>query len=428
MEALRSILAEKIAAWRTENKHLIQTLGGHAVSQVMVKDLFRGMRGVPAVVCDTSRVDPEAGLFIRERPVNDLLHCSGEALFYLLCTGELPEAAVEQALREEIERRSELPDYVREGIDHLPEDLHPMAQLSIATLLMQRESAFQAAYARGVPRGELWESMIEDALDLLARLPVIAAGIYRRRLRGLDWIAPGPGLGFSDNFARMLGLSDPQGNFENFIRRFVVVHSDHEGANASVLTARITHSAMTDIFAAISSAMNCLAGHLHGRANQESIQFILEIERRFNGIPTEAELADFIREQLDKKRIIPGFGHAVLRGPDPRYEALSKFGQKLCPDCAVFAIAGLLEKVVTPELKARGKVQNPYPNIDGISGALLHYFGMTEHAFYTVMFSVAQSLGLCAQLVIESGLMAALFRPRSVTMAQIKELAGTAES
>ncbi len=423
MEALRSILAEKIAAWRTENKHLIQTLGGNAVSEVTVKDLFRGMRGVPVVVCDTSRVDPEAGLFIRERPVNDLLHCSGEALFYLLCTGELPEAAVEQALREEIDRRSKLPDDIRKMIEDLPEDLHPMAQLSIATLMMQRESAFQAAYGRGVPRSEYWESMLEDALNLLARLPVVAAGIYRRKLRGLDWIEPQAGLGFSINFARMLGLSSPDGHFEEFIRQFVVVHSDHEGANASVLTARITHSALTDVFAAASGAMNCLAGHLHGRANQESIQFILEIEQRFDGIPTEADLTAFIREQLDNKRIIPGFGHAVLRGPDPRYHALSQFGRQLCPDCAVFAIAGLLEKVVTSELKSRGKVQNPYPNIDGISGALLHYFGMTEHAFYTVMFSVAQSLGLCAQLVIESGLTAALFRPRSVTREQVRRLA-----
>ena len=428
MEPLRSILAEKFAAWRAENKNLIGNLGDKPVAQVRVRDLFRGMRGVPTVICDTSRVDPEAGLYIRERPVNDLLQCSGEALFYLLCTGDLPDAKAEASLRSEIEQRRQVPKYVREAIESLPKDFHPMAQLSTATLLMQRESAFQSAYERSVPRSELWEYMLEDALNLLARLPVIAAGIYRRKLRRLGWIDPRPGLGFSADFARMLGLSDPQGRFEDFIRQFVVVHSDHEGANASVLTARITHSAMNDIFAAVSSAMNCLAGHLHGRANQESIQFILEIEHRFNGIPTEAELAEFIRDQLDSKRIIPGFGHAVLRGPDPRYQALSAFGQRLCPDCPVFAIAGLLEKVVTPELKTRGKVQNPYPNIDGISGALLHYFGMTEHAFYTVMFSVAQSLGLCAQLVIESGAAAALFRPRSVTRAQIKDLANTAEN
>jgi citrate synthase len=423
MKTLRTVMAEKMDVWRAENRNLMQAFGERPVSRVTVKDLFRGMRGVTAVVCDTSRVDPEAGLFIRERPVSDLLHCSGESIFYLLCTGELPDAKAERSLREEIESRSELPNYVREGIENLPDGLHPMALLSIATLMMQRESAFQAAYARGVPRDRYWESMLEDALDLIARLPVIAAGIFRRKLRGLDGLDPQPGLGFSNNFVRMLGLSDPEGRFEAYIRRFVVVHSDHEGANASVLTARITHSALTDVFAAVSGAMNCLAGHLHGRANQESIQFILDIEERFHGIPDEADLAVFIREHLDNRRIIPGFGHAVLRGPDPRYRALSEFGRRLCPDCAVFAIAGLLEKVATAELKSRGKVGNPYPNIDAISGALLHYFGMTEHAFYTVMFSVAQSLGLCAQLVIESGLTAALFRPRSVTREQVRRLA-----
>ncbi len=416
-------MAQKIAAWREENKKLLAAHGDTSISKVTVKHLFRGMRDVPAVICDTSRVDPHTGLYVREIPVNDLLHASGESLFYLLCTGEMPDADAERRLRKDLESRAELPGYVRNAIEGLPDDLHPMTQLSIATLTMQRESAFQDAYG-SVPRNEHWEYMLEDALNLLARLPVVAANIYRRKLRGRDWTDPKPGLGFSRNFAYMLGLSDPAGHFEDFIRQFVAVHCDHEGANASVLTARITHSAMTDVFASAANAMNCLAGHIHGRANQTSVRFIRAIEERFNGTPTEAELTDFIREMLDNKRIIPGFGHAVLRGPDPRYEALSAFGRRLCPDCSVFTIARLLEKVVTRELKERGKVANPYPNIDAISGVLLHYFGMTEHAFYTVMFSVAQNLGTCAQLVIESGLTAALFRPRSVTREQVWEMVG----
>jgi citrate synthase len=424
MGTLQSVMAEKIPRWREENKELLAAHGDRPISQVIVKHLFRGMRDVPAVICDTSRVDPQTGLYVREIPVNELLHASGESLFYLLCTGEMPDAGTEERLREELERRAGLPGYLREGIEGLPDDLHPMTQLSIATLMMQRESAFQAAVEAGVPRSDHWESMLEDALDLLARLPVVAANIYRRKLRGLGWIDPKPGLGFSGNFARMLGLADPQGHFEDFVRQFVAVHCDHEGANASVLTARITHSARTDLFASVGNAMNCLAGHIHGRANQTSVRFILSIEERFGGVPSESELTGFIREMLDNKRIIPGFGHAVLRGPDPRYGALSAFGQRLCPDCSVFVIARLLEKVVTRELKERGKVANPYPNIDAISGVLLHYFGMTEQAFYTVMFSVAQNLGTCAQLVIESGLMAALFRPRSVTREQVREMVG----
>ncbi len=423
MKTLRSVMAQKIDAWRGENKALLAAHGDSPISGVTVKHLFRGMRDVPAVICDTSRVDPQTGLYVREIPVNDLLHASGESLFYLLCTGETPDAETERHLREDLESRAGLPDHVKDGIEQLPDDLHPMTQLSIATLMMQRGSAFQDAYG-SIPRSEQWEPMLEDALNLLARLPVIAANIYRRKLRGRGWIEPKPGLGFSGNFAYMLGLSDPGGHFEDFIRQFVAVHCDHEGANASVLTARITHSAMTDVFASAASAMNCLAGHIHGRANQTSVRFIRAIEDRFNGAPTEEELTDYIREMLDKKQIIPGFGHAVLRGPDPRYAALASFGQRLCPDCSVFVIARLLEEVVTRELKERGKVANPYPNIDAISGVLLHYFGMTEHAFYTAMFSVAQNLGLCAQLVIESGLMAALFRPRSVTREQVREMVG----
>ena len=222
----------------------------------------------------------------------------------------------------------------------------------------------------------------------------------------------------------MLGLTDPAGHFETFIRRFIAVHCDHEGANASVLAARITGSALSDLYYCVSTAMNCLSGPIHGRANQESLHFILDIENRFGPLPDEAALEAHIRNLLDAKRIIPGFGHAVLRAPDPRYEAIADFGKRLCPDCSVFAIAEQLNRIVTRELKRRGKVLNPYANIDGISGVLLHYFGMTETSFYTVMFSVAQALGICAQLVIEIALLRPIFRPRSVTTAWIRETAG----
>lgn len=415
MQDLQTVLEPLVEGWRQERRELLARRGEERLAEVKVKDLFRGMRGVPAVICDTSTVDPQRGLFIRGLPVNELLNRSGEALFFLLLTGREPSAGEERVLIKELDDRAVVPEKTLELVDQIGDSLHPMTALSMATLSLQRESAFQAAHRRGVARDELWEHDLDDALRLIAAVPVIAARIYRKSLCGVDPIERPRGVGFSKAYAAMLGLPDPQGDFAEFIRQFVVVHADHEGANASVLAARVTHSTMSDLYYAQSSAMNCLAGPLHGRSNQESIQMILEIEDRFGGVPSREELRRYVGERLDAGRIIPGFGHAVLRDRDPRYDALLQMGKHLCRECGPFAIAEALEEVVTTELRARGKAASPYPNIDGISGALLHYFGMTEYAFYTVMFSVAQMLGLTAQLVLERALGAPLFRPRSIT-------------
>lgn len=414
MRDLKTVLEPLVAQWRQERRELLERRGEEPIAQVKVKDLFRGLRGVPAVICDTSTVDPQRGLFIRGAPVNELLDRSGEALFFLLLTGREPSAGEERALIKELDDRAVVPEATLALVDQLGDSLHPMTALSMATLSLQRESAFREAHRRGVARAELWEHDLDDALRLIAVVPVIAARIYRESLCDAAPIVRPRGLGFSDAFATMLGLPDPSGDFAAFIRQFVAVHADHEGANASVLAARVTHSTMSDLYYAQSSAMNCLAGPLHGRSNQESIQMILEIERRFGGVPSRDELRRHIGEMLDAGRVIPGFGHAVLRDRDPRYDALLQMGKRLCRECGPFAIAEALENVVTTELRARGKAANPFPNIDGISGALLHYFGMTEYAFYTVMFSVAQMLGLTAQLVLERAFGAPLFRPRSL--------------
>ncbi|MCB0316269.1 MAG: citrate (Si)-synthase, partial [Calditrichaeota bacterium] len=192
------------------------------------------------------------------------------------------------------------------------------------------------------------------------------------------------------------------------------VHSDHEGANASVLTSRIVNSSLSDLYYSISGSMNSLAGPLHGLANQESVKFVLAIQERFAGVPDAAALSAYVWDYLSAGNVIPGFGHAVLRSDDPRYRALYDFGKRVCPENPVFRIVELLGEVVPPLLKKQGKAKNPYPNIDGISGALLYHFGITDLQFYTVMFSTAQVLGICAQLISTRAIGTSIFRPKSV--------------
>lgn len=422
MANLKAKLQEKIPGWREEVQHLLRDHGKKVISEITVEQLFKGLRGVRAVHCDTSTVDPEKGLFIRDIPVLDLIDRSPEEVFYLLCTGELPDAEAHQALRKDLRRRVDVPYYVWNLIHDLPDDTHPMVLLSLSMLAMQRESVFLERYNLGISREDHWEATLEDALNIIARLPVIAAGIYQLRITRKARISPLRKPGFVENFTHMLGIKDPDGSFKEFIRRFAIVHSDHEGANASVITSRVANSTLSDLYYSISGAMNCLSGPLHGLANQESVRFVQEILAHFGKIPSKKALSGYIETVLGNGQVVPGFGHAVLRHHDPRYTALYDLGKEICPDLDIFRVVEMLGEVVPPLLIQQGKAKNPYPNIDGISGALLYHFGIKDLSFYTVMFSITQVLGICAQLIINRALITPIFRPRSITTGALREL------
>ncbi|MGH1363529.1 MAG: citrate (Si)-synthase [Calditrichia bacterium] len=416
MKTLKKRFSELVPKWRKDVQQMLTDHHDAVVSEVTVGQLIKGLRGVNAVLCDTSYVDAREGLFIRGIPVLDIVDRSGEEIFYLLCTGEFPDAGTLEHLREDITSRRDVPNYVWQMIDAMPDNSHPMTLLSMATLAMQRESVFVKRYREGMARDAYWDATLEDALTILARLPVIAAGIFRSKLQKQDKIATDPKLGFSENFAHMLGLGQHNETFESFIRQFVVVHSDHEGANASVLASRVVNSSLSDLYYSISGGMNCLAGPLHGLANQECLKFCMAIYKKFNGVPDDDALSSYIQQHLDERRVIPGFGHAVLREADPRFVAMYEFGKQVFPNGEMFAVVDALQRVVPPLLIKQGKAKNPYPNIDGVSGSMLYHYGMTELEFYTVMFSSAQILGICAQLVINRAIYSPLIRPKSVTL------------
>lgn len=421
MDTLKKTLNKKIPGWRKEHRQLLTQNGDKTVSRITLAQLFKGLRGVNAVHCDTSFVDPVKGLFIRNIPLMELIKCSAEEIFFLLCTGDLPTEKTRLALQNELQKRSVVPQCVWNILDTLPKDTHPMTMLSIAVLSMRRESVFEKKYLAGMPKDEHWEATLEDALTILGRLPVIAAGIYRRYILNEPLPASRPDLGFSDNFAYLLGVGKYSGAFGEFIRQFVIVHSDHEGANASVLTSRIVNSSLSDLFYSLSGAMNCLAGPLHGLANQESVKFSLQILEKFTGTPKDEDLKAYIEALLQSGKVIPGFGHAVLRDHDPRFQAMFDLAQQICPDDQLFTITEKLSRLVPPLLIKQGKAKNPYPNIDGISGTLLYYFGIRDLRFYTVMFSVAQSLGICAQLILNRAIFSPIFRPKSITTQWLQE-------
>jgi citrate synthase len=379
------------------------------------------MRGVKALVCDTSVVPPDKGLIIRGRPIGELKNELPETVFYLLVTGEMPDKAAVEALTKDLKARSKVPDYVWRVLEAMPKDSHPMVMFSLGILSMEKESVFRKKYTEGMKKTDYWDPTLEDCLNLIARLPTLAAGIYRMRFNKGARIQPDPNLDWAGDFARMLGVEDKTGEFANLMRLYMVLHSDHEGGNVSAHTCHCVGSALSDPYYAVSAGLNGLAGPLHGLANQECLRWVIMVKEKFGGVPTDDQLRQFAWDTLKSGQVIPGYGHAVLRVTDPRYAAFNEFGRRVCKDDDLFQIVDKVYNVVPGVLKEHGKAKDPWPNVDATSGCLLYHFGVTEFQYYTVLFGVSRAMGMCSQLIVSRALGEAIERPKSVTTEWMKQ-------
>jgi citrate synthase len=421
MSLLKQELRKQIPDVQNEIKQLIVEKGDQKISDVTVAQAFSGLRGIKAFVCDTSSVSAEKGLIIRGIPLLEITHILPEEVFFLLLTSRLPNEEELADLKNDFSSHLEVPDYVWNVLSEMPDDAHPMTLFNTAILAMQGESVFRKKYDDGMPKTEFWEAILEDGIRLLAKLPTLGAGIYRMRFNKGERIAPDPNQDWSGNFVHMIGLPDETGDFHKLMQLYFMLHCDHEGGNVSAFASHTVASALSDPYYAVTAGLNGLAGPLHGLANQECLKFVLSVRDEFDGVPTEEELKQYCWDRLNNGRVIPGYGHAVLRCPDPRFSAFIKFGQEHIKDDDVFTIVDRLFKVVPDVLQDHGKAKNPWPNVDAASGSLLYYYGLKEFNFYTVLFSISRTMGMISQMVWERALGIPITRPKSVTTDWIKQ-------
>ena len=415
MNLLKNELKNQIPIVQDEIKQLIKEKGDEKISDVSVAQAYSGLRGIKAFVCDTSSVSAEKGLIIRGIPLLEITHILPEEVFFLLLTGKLPDSRELNDLKDEFSAHLNVPDYVWNVLDEMPDDAHPMTMFNTGILAMQGESVFRKRYDEGMPKSEYWEAILEDGIRLLAKLPALGAGIYRMRFNKGDRIAPDSKRDWAGNFVHMIGLPDETGDFHKLMQLYFMLHCDHEGGNVSAFASHTVASALSDPYYSVCAGLNGLAGPLHGLANQECLKFVLNVRDQFNGLPTEDGLREYCWSRLKSGRVIPGYGHAVLRCPDPRFSAFVKFGQDHIKGDDVFGIVDLLFKVVPDVLQEHGKAKNPWPNVDAASGSLLYYYGLKEFNFYTVLFSISRTMGMISQMVWERALGIPITRPKSVT-------------
>lgn len=423
---LQSKLAEQVPKLRESIKALLAEHGDKVISEVTIKQAYGGMRGVKGLICDTSLVDPEQGLIIRGIPVLELTDKLPEEIFYLLVMGDLPDKAELKALQDDFNKYAKLPDYVIDVLKAMPKDSHPMVMFDTGILVMERESIFRRKYSEGIPKTEYWGPILEDSISLLAKLPGLAGAVYQIRYKDGNIVDWDPKLDWGANYAKMLGSDDPNGEFTELMRLYLVLHSDHEGGNVSAFSCHTVASALSDPYYAVSAGLNGLAGPLHGLANQECLNFVLGISKKFGGAPTKDQLTEFAWDTLKAGKVIPGYGHAVLRKTDPRFTAFNDFGKKYMPDDPVFATVNLMFETVPGILKEHGKATNPWPNVDAGSGALLYHYGLKEFEYYTVLFSVSRAMGMCSQFIINRAIGTAITRPKSIGISWIKDFVAKA--
>jgi len=393
-----------------------------------VDQVYGGMRAIKGLVTETSLLDPEEGIRYRGLTLEDcqrlLPKAKGgseplpEGAFWLLLTGEVPTADQVKAVSEEWAKRADVPKHVTDMIANFPPHLHAMSQLCAAVCALQSESKFAKAYAAGVKKTEYWSYTYEDSVDLIAKLPTIAAAIYRNIYK--DGVVAPIDLSkdWSANFSNMLGFTDPQ--FSELMRLYLTIHADHEGGNVSAHTVHLVGSALSDAYLSFAGGMTGLAGPLHGLANQEVLIWLTELRKQVGDNVTKEKLREFVWNSLKSGKVVPGYGHAVLRKTDPRYMCQRVFAQKHLPNDPMFKLVSMLFEIVPDVLREQGKAKNPWPNVDAHSGVLLQHYGLTEMHYYTVLFGVSRALGVLSSLVWDRAFGLPLERPKSMTTEALK--------
>lgn len=350
--------------------------------------LETGMRGFPVGYCTTSYVDAQKGLFYATRPIHELAYWEPIAVIYLLYHGKEGTSHEVEQFDKELKKRARVSKKILAAVHALPREGHSMQLLSIALLLLGMH--------------ETSGDYREDCLNLIAKIPHLAAAVINHHAEWGSTPDPDPELGYMENFAHMVQVPKAHlGDLTRAFKLFNILHYDHGGGNLSTFVGKAVASGLEDLYGSICSAMCALAGPRHGRANQECLEFVRLTLNEVGENADEADVERFIRKRLAANQLVYGFGHAVLRVEDPRATVQYEFVKKHYPRHPLVKIALLLRTAGTKILSENPKISDPHPNVDAISGTLLTASGFPYPEYYTLLFGLSRSVGISIQIVYE---------------------------
>ncbi|BFZ56948.1 citrate synthase [Savitreella phatthalungensis] len=431
---LKKAVADAIPGRREIFKE-VKAKGDTPVQQTTVANVIGGMRGLKAMQWDASVLDANSGIRFYGLTIKECLEklpkgktgteILPESMLWFLLTRQIPSDAQVHALSRDLAAQGELPAHTRAMLDSLPKTLHPMTQMAMAVASLNHDSAFEQAYSAGkLKKADYWEPAFDDTLSIIAKLPTIAAVIYKN-VHGLDTtISLSSDLDLCSNMAKMMGWPEQDTDFVDLLRLYIAIHGDHEGGNVSAHTSHLVGSALSDPMLSYSAALLGLAGPLHGLAAQEALRFVLEMQKAIPENFGKDDIENYLWSKLNAGQVIPGYGHGVLRVFDPRFETLQDWGntkEKVSANPA-YRLVRMLSEVAPGVLTTHGKTKNPYPNVDATSGVLLYHHGLTDFNFYTVVFGVSRALGCLTQYVWSRALGLPIERPKSLSLDDLHKL------
>lgn len=366
------------------------TMNSPILFQITQDGLETGLRGMPIGYCTTSHVDPMAGLHYRGHPISHFISAKPEEVLYMLFTqGGRVKMGLADFVKE-MRRRAGLSPQTVASVMALPRSGHPMALYSAAVLLL------------GMHEGQ--GDLMEDALNLIAKIPDLTALVINYHAHGEGIVPSDEKMGYVERFCHLLTL-DPQVNrsaFGEVMRLFYILHEDHGGGNLSTFVGKAVASGREDIYGSIAAALLALAGPRHGRANQECLEFTQQLLAELGENATMAQVEEALEQKIAQNKVIFGFGHAVLRAEDSRATILFDLLEKEYGEHPIAKMALLLRKAGTAVLKRNPKIQNPYPNVDAASGPLLVAAGYPYSEYYTLLFGFSRISGITSQIVYET--------------------------
>lgn len=356
--------------------------------EITEDNLETGMRGYPVGYCTTSSVNPDKGLFYVGRPVSELAYFEPINVIYLLYHGK--EGSDEEVMKfsDELKKRGKCSDKLLDHIRKLPKDGHPM-HLFICALMIADMLEGTGDYK-------------EDCLNVIAKIPQLVANVINYHAGWPKANPYDPALGYMENFANMLNVPDADvDELTTVFKLFNILHYDHGGGNLCVFVGKATASSLQDMWGSLAAAMSALNGPRHGKANQDSLNFVKKVLDEFGDNPDKSKLEEWIKHRLENKQLIHGFGHAVLRVEDPRATVFYNLAKEKYLDHPLVKVALSLREVVPKVLKETPKIADPYPNVDGMSGTVLSAAGFPYPDYFTVLFGLSRCVGVSRQIYYE---------------------------
>ena len=340
----------------------------------------KGLDNVIVADTELSHIDGEKPeLLYRGVDAQELADRSSyEETAYLLWNGEFPTRDELDGFRAELDERRSLSHGVAEIVEHAPPDAVPMDVL-------------RSAVSATSVYGDAGETTRERALSVLAKGPTALAAFGRAR-NDDDAVEPRDDLDTAANFLYMLNGQEPDDRHAEILDTALLLHADH-GLNASTFTGRVIASTESDVVSAVTGAIGALKGPLHGGANQDVMEMLLDMEE------SDKDVSSYLAEMLEDGERVPGFGHRVYKEFDPRAEVFKEIAQEVSentegPDW--YSMLEEIEQFLREEKRIHEKGISP--NVDLYSGTVYYSLGVPID-FFVPMFAVGRSVGWTAQVM-----------------------------